>query len=78
MQSIYAGMGKTNKNQIGELLRHARRNAELTQGQVAKRLGVSITTIHAYERGGRLITADRLKRLAKTYGVPAADLLGAP
>ncbi|MBA2452515.1 MAG: helix-turn-helix transcriptional regulator, partial [Chloroflexia bacterium] len=47
---------------FGDLLRHARRDAELTQEELAERAGVSARTISDLERG--VIRAPRRDTLA--------------
>ena len=43
--------------------------------EVAGRLGVSVSTLDAWERGRRFPTADRLDRLARLLGQPVCLLL---
>lgn len=51
-------------------LKAARINADLTQEQAAKGVGVSITTIHLWETGERIPTVDKAFALAELYMVP--------
>lgn len=57
-------------------LRAAREQAGLTQGQVAKMLGVHRPTISEMEAGGRRVRAEELPQLAKIYRVSVSWLAG--
>ena len=57
------------KQQIAGRMRVARENAGLSQGQVARLLGVHRPTISQIEAGQRRVSADELPKLAKLYGV---------
>lgn len=54
---------------IGERLRTAREAAGLSQGQVAKLMGLHRPTISEIEAGRRRVSADELTQLAEIYGV---------
>lgn len=54
---------------IGARLRSARENAGLSQGQVAKLLGVHRPTVSEMEAGNRRVSADELSQLAEIYEV---------
>jgi len=55
---------------IGQRLRAARELAGLSQGQVARILGVHRPTISEIEAGRRRVTADELLRFSEIYDVP--------
>jgi transcriptional regulator with XRE-family HTH domain len=57
-------------------LREARRLAGLSQGQVAKLMGVHRPTISEIEAGNRRVSAEELQRLAELYDVHVPWLLG--
>lgn len=59
---------------IAQRLRIARENAGLTQGQVAKRLGMQRPTISEIEAGRRRVAAEELTTLATLYHVDTAWL----
>lgn len=59
-----------------ERLRLGRVRAGLSQGQVAKLLGVHRPTITEIEAARRKVTAQELDRFADTYGVSVDWLLG--
>lgn len=59
---------------IAARLRIAREQAGLSQGQVAKMLGVHRPTISEMEAGRRRVTADELAKLTKMYDVSVAWL----
>lgn len=64
-------MSTTNddKSKIGERLRWAREQAGLSQGQVAKQLGVHRPTISQIEAGDRLLKANEVAPFADLYDV---------
>ena len=59
---------------FGDRLRSLRINRDITQEQLAERVGVSRVSIGYYERG-RIPPANTLQRLADTLGVPSAYLI---
>ena len=63
---------------LGELIKEARVNADLTQEQLAKKIaGLSAADISLAERGKKELTQEQLKRIAKATGVTQASLLNA-
>jgi transcriptional regulator with XRE-family HTH domain len=60
---------------FGRRLRTARREAELTQEALAKRVGLSRTSITNIEQGNQHVGLHLLYELAKAVGVRAVDLL---
>ena len=63
-------------NSIPARLRAAREAAGLSQGQVAKLMGMHRPTITEMEAGNRRIAADELSKLADLYDVKITWLLG--
>jgi len=61
---------------IPERLREARKLAGLSQGHVAKILGLHRPSISEMEAGNRRVSADELARLAEIYDVSVAWLIG--
>jgi transcriptional regulator with XRE-family HTH domain len=61
---------------IAERLKEARKLAGLSQGQVAKMLGLHRPSVSEMEAGNRRVSADELARLAEIYDVGFAWLLG--
>lgn len=61
--------------QLGERLARQRRQARLTQADVAQRLGVARTTVVSIEKGERRPSDDEVVRLAAILGVALHDLL---
>jgi len=59
----------TGRTSIAERLRAAREQAGLSQGQVAKLLGMHRPTISEIEAGRRRVSAEELARFAQTYDV---------
>lgn len=62
--------------QIAERLKEARKLAGLSQGQVAKMLGLHRPSISEMEAANRRVSADELAQLAEVYDVSVAWLLG--
>lgn len=63
------------REQFGRNLRGARREAGLSQEQLAERSGLHMTEISRLERGVRDPRLATVVRLARGLGVRAADLL---
>ena len=59
-----------------ERLLLARRSADISQGELAKRTEMYASDISKMERGRMLPTAPRLRRLAEALGVSSDYLLG--
>jgi transcriptional regulator with XRE-family HTH domain len=64
------------RGQIAERLKEARKLAGLSQGHVAKILGLHRPSVSEMEAGNRRVSADELARLAEIYDVGVAWLLG--
>jgi len=60
---------------IGSRLAEVRHACGYSQAWLAKRIGVSVGLIQAYERGRSRVTIDRLKALAEALRCKPADLL---
>ena len=56
-------------NRIGNLLSAARLKANLSQSQLAEKLGIRQNMISDYERGKRRLTSDMAKRIAETLNI---------
>lgn len=54
---------------ISARLREAREAAGLSQGQVAKKLGMHRPTVTEIEAGRRKVSSDEIERLSQLYGV---------
>jgi len=57
------------KNRIGNLLAGARLKADLTQAQMAEKLGIRQNMVSDYERGRRTYSDAMAKRISKTLSV---------
>jgi transcriptional regulator with XRE-family HTH domain len=69
----------TNEQQrlaIAQRLRLARKNAGLSQGQVAKKLDIQRPSVSEIEAGRRRVSAEELVALATLYHVDTAWLTG--
>ena len=60
---------------FGDVVREARRDAEMSQEELAMRAEVSRPTIARVEAGAHSITLDRLWAVAEALGVDAATLI---
>ena len=61
---------------ITQRIREARQLAGLSQGQVAKLMGMHRPTVSEIEAGNRRVTADEIGRFAEIFDVSTAYLLG--
>jgi transcriptional regulator with XRE-family HTH domain len=61
---------------IAERLKEARKLAGLSQGHVARMLGLHRPSVTEIEAGNRRVSADEIARLAELYDVSVAWLLG--
>ena len=62
--------------QIAERLKEARKLAGLSQGHVARLLGLHRPSVSEMEAANRRVSADELARLAEIYDVSVAWLVG--
>lgn len=69
-------MKAAKRQQIAERLKEARRLAGISQGHVAKMLGLHRPSVSEMEAGNRRTSADELARLAQIYDVSVVWLLG--
>lgn len=65
-------------NSGGQRLYQIRRHRKISQGRIAKAIGVSVGTIQNYEHGRVAVTVDRLEQLARALQCETADLLAEP
>jgi transcriptional regulator with XRE-family HTH domain len=61
---------------LGGRLREKRTSTGWSQEQLAEKLQIDPKDIYAYERGAKRITADRLLRLSKIFGVRPVYFFG--
>ncbi len=64
------------KLHIGENIRKFRKNMNLTQEQLAERLGASVQSVSRWESGGGYPDMELLPELARVFGVSVDELLG--
>ena len=64
-----------NQQKIGALLRDLRKEKNLTQAELAEKLGVSNRSISRWENGTTMPDFDLLIELADFYGVDVRDIL---
>ena len=63
---------------VGPRLRSLRHARDTTLAQLAEETGISLSTLSRLESGQRKPTLELLLPLAKAYGVPLDELVGAP
>ena len=61
---------------VGHVLCEAREEVGLTQEEVAARASMDRSYISDLERGEASLTVDRLLRICKAIGIPAATVIG--
>lgn len=61
---------------IGQRIKEARKNAGLTQRELAEKSGTATGTIQQYELGKRQPRLEQLRAIAAALGVQVVDLLG--
>ncbi|RYZ32032.1 MAG: XRE family transcriptional regulator, partial [Sphingobacteriales bacterium] len=64
----FLGVRMVNK-MVGNLIRDARLKADLTQGDLAMKLGVSISTVNKYEKKGQQVTIGTLLKIARVLEI---------
>ena len=69
-------MPEPQDTQIGLRMRQYRRNARLTQAELAEKTGIHVNTIARLERGEHTPSHPTLKKLAEALGVSISDILG--
>lgn len=63
---------------IGEKIKEKRKEAGLTQSQLAELSGVASITIRQYESGKRQPRLEKLQKIANVFGISISDLIGFP
>ncbi|PYE14027.1 XRE family transcriptional regulator [Williamsia limnetica] len=63
---------------VGPRLRALRRERDITLAELSESTGISESTLSRLESGGRKPTLELLLPLAKAYGIPLDELVGAP
>ncbi|MGH9087352.1 MAG: helix-turn-helix domain-containing protein [Acidimicrobiales bacterium] len=67
---------RTGDEALGRRLRRLRGDRGLSVVEVMDACTLPTSALGAYERGDRVVPAERLTRLCAYYGVPVADVLG--
>jgi transcriptional regulator with XRE-family HTH domain len=60
--------------QLGESIRAHRLLAGMSQGDLARKIGVSFQQVQKYEKGTNRVGAGRLPQIAAIFDVPVGDL----
>ena len=68
-------MARNDSINVGEVLRRARENSNLTQEEVAKKLNLGRDAILRIEKGNRKVTIDELRLLVNLYNMDLEDIL---
>jgi transcriptional regulator with XRE-family HTH domain len=76
MASKRVGSSSKGAGSIGERLAQMRKDAGLTQGELAEKLGATQSLVSKYERGELLLHGELIRTLAETFGVSADEILG--
>ncbi len=66
-----------NQEKIGKFIAKTRKQKELTQGELAEKIGVSINAVSKWERGICLMDMSLLKPLSQILGVSINEILSA-
>lgn len=61
---------------LGARIAQLRKDSQITQVQLAETLGLSQSTVNAYELGHRRVPVSALPLLARTLGVNVEELIG--
>jgi len=61
------------ENKLGSLLRRFRRDKEETQGDMASKLGISVSYLCQIEKGGRELTPTIYSKVLSEYRVTAEE-----
>ena len=69
-------VSNTKRVLVAERLKEARKLAGISQGQVARMLGLHRPSVSGIEAGNRKVSADEVARLSEIYDVSVAWLLG--
>ena len=64
-----------NSKTIGDAIRNERKKCNITQKELAERLGVSASMIAQYETGKRKPKLETMRKLAEALGVPMGYLV---
>ncbi|MBI5188912.1 MAG: helix-turn-helix transcriptional regulator [Nitrospirae bacterium] len=60
----------TSKEEIGNFIKKARKASNMSQMELAEKVGVSYQQIQKYEKGLSEITISRLSQIAEALGIP--------
>lgn len=71
----HSDAAKALNDAIGQNIRTARLAKNLSQAKIGEALGLTFQQVQKYENGTNRVSAAKLLIIAKTLGVPAADLL---
>jgi len=62
------------KSKLGEFLREARKDAELSQEAFADKIGINRTYYGNLERGENAISIDKLQEISRVLNIPLSEL----
>ena len=64
-----------NSEQIGKNIKKARANTELTQAEVARKVGINVNYYARIERGEHVPSLDVLEAIAKVLKIKSSEIL---
>lgn len=64
------------RKELAGNIRAARARADLSQAEVASKVGVNVSTFAKYESGDYIPGADKLLAISQVLGCPPNDLMG--
>lgn len=64
----------TDNQAVADVLRELRDRADLTQEELARRVGLTLSGYRTYEQGKRSLKNDQIPRFAEALGVPVSDI----
>lgn len=64
--------------EVGQSIRHHRKNAKMTLQGLADRLGIAYQQVQKYETGVNRVGAGRLMEIAEILNIPVASFFEAP
>lgn len=63
------------KQQVGQLIREARKARGLTQKELGEKLGVGEPTVNGYEGGKQNLTIETLQKIADALSIKLRNLI---
>jgi len=61
---------------LSESIKALRKNANVSQAELAEKIGVAVTTVSGYEIGTRIPRIATIEKIAAFFGVSTSNLIG--